>query len=79
MSFKIGKNLICDCCGMICFLEHHCFASEEHKYDIPPEGWMHSKDLSSDLCPVCSKRFALKMQEVVGYDKMPDEWRNLLI
>lgn len=39
MSYKIGKNLICDCCGIIHFLEHHSFASENGKYDPIPEGW----------------------------------------
>ena len=80
MSFKIGKNLICDCCGTIYFLEHHSFSfgSENDKYDPIPEGWTKSTDIG-DLCPICGKKYALSLQDMLGYDKVPKTWRELLV
>ena len=76
MSHKYGKNLICDCCGIAVFLEE--IEGFSHTYEDIPEGWTHRNDFG-DMCPNCSRNYAKKMRDMFGYDKLPDQWRELII
>lgn len=78
MSYKIGKNLICDCCGTAIFLANITGFSSETKFECIPDGWTISADFG-DMCPICSKNYAIKMRDMFGYDKLPEQWRELLV
>lgn len=81
MSYKLGKQLICDCCGYVHFLARIDDSSHEIShpmYEVIPEGWTHSNDFG-DMCPNYSRNYAMKMRDMFGYDRLPDQWRNLLL
>lgn len=78
MSYKLGKQLTCDCCGNNVFLADITSFSHGREYEDIPEGWTLSKDFG-DLCPTCSRNYAIKMRDMFGYDKLPDHWRSLLL
>ena len=81
MSYRLGKQIICDCCNKRFFLARIEESSPEIKppmYEDIPEGWTHSNDFG-DLCPNCSRNYAAKMRDMFGYDKLPDQWRSLMI
>ena len=80
MSYKLGKQLICDCCGATYFLvriDQDSFTSD-FTYEDVPEGWTHSNDFG-DMCPNCSKIYAMKMRDMFGYDKLPKQWVDVLL
>lgn len=54
MSYKLGKNLICDACGTIVFLADITGFSHESRYEDIPVGWTKSADFG-DMCPICSR------------------------
>ena len=79
MSYRLGKQIICDCCNYSCFLARIEEFSPETTYeDIPEEGWTHSNDFG-DMCPNCSRNYAIKMRDMFGYDKLPDQWKKFIV
>lgn len=65
MSFKLGKNHICDACGETVFLEHISFSPKPDTYEHPPEGWIHFDELG-DLCPNCAARLCINLIRIFG-------------
>lgn len=78
MSYKLGKNLVCDCCGAVIFLETTSEDLCDLKFEDIPHDWTHSNDFG-DMCPTCGKIFATKMRDMFGYDKLPWQFRNLML
>ena len=75
MSVVHGKNMICDACGYIIFVERKtCASVPAIVYEELPDDWSNSDDFG-DMCPNCTKNFSRFVTNMFGIDKVPEKWR----